>query len=38
MNIRNVLSTYKKLRDLTDDETALLETLPNPPLRCNRRL
>lgn len=27
MNIKLVLSTYSKLRQLTDDETALLETL-----------
>ena len=27
MNLRNVLSAYSKLRQLTDDETALLETL-----------
>lgn len=27
MNIRNVLRTYSLLRQLTDDETALLETL-----------
>lgn len=27
MNLRNVLSAYSKLRQLTDDESALLETL-----------
>lgn len=27
MNLRNVLTAYSKLRNLTDDETALLETL-----------
>lgn len=29
MNIRNVLRTYSLLRQLTDDESALLETLRN---------